>query len=87
MAWPKEYTKMKRIRNKGEDLAEMLSEMKIGDEPIFDAVNSYEITRCPGGFIYKNEYAGLCFVPEASAGVGAIKHSVAKTEPKKMVTK
>ena len=79
---------MKRIRNKGEDLAEMLSEMKIGDEPIFDAVNSYEITRCPGGFIYKNEYAGLCFVPEVQmATVGAIKHSVAKTEPKKMVTK
>ena len=78
---------MKRIRNKGEDLAEMLAEMKIGDEPIFDAVNSYEITRCPGGFIYKNEYAGLCFVPEANMGVGVIKHSVAKTDPKKMVTK
>lgn len=78
---------MKRIRNKGEDLAEMFSEMKIGDEPIFDTVNSYEITRVPGGFIYKNEYAGLCFVPEVNTGVGAIKHSVAKTEPKKMVTK
>ena len=78
---------MKRIRNKGEDLAEMLSEMKIGDEPIFDAVNSYEITRTIGGFIYKNEYAGMVFVPDANMGVGAIKHSVAKTEPKKMVTK
>ena len=78
---------MKRIRNKGEDLAEMLSEMKIGDEPIFDTVNSYEITRCPGGFIYKNEYAGMVFVPEVNTGIGAIKHSVAKTEPKKMVTK
>ena len=79
---------MKRIRNKGEDLAEMLSEMKIGDEPIFDAVNSYEITRCPGGFIYKNEYAGLCFVPEAAGQtVGNIKGSVAKVEPKKVVKK
>lgn len=82
---------MKRIRNKGEDLTEMLAEMKIGDEPIFDSVNSYEITRCPGGFIYKNEYAGMVFVPdvkpESVVKVGAIKPSVAKTEPKKMVTK
>jgi hypothetical protein len=78
---------MKRLRNKGEDLAAMLKELKVGDEPIFDAVSNYEITRVPGGFIYKNEYAGLCFVPEANTGVGAIKHSVAKTEPKKMVTK
>ncbi len=78
---------MKRLRNKGEDLAAMLKELKVGDEPIFDAVSNYEITRTPGGYIYKNEYCGLCFVPEVSAGVGAIKHSVAKTEPKKMVTK
>lgn len=80
---------MKRIRNKGEDLEEMLLEMKIGDEPIFDAVNSYEITRCPGGYIYKNEYAGLCFVPDAPSDdrVGTIKGSVAKTEPKKVVKK
>ena len=78
---------MKRIRSKGEDLAEMLSEMKIGDEPIFDAVNSYEITRVSGGYIYKNEYAGLCFVPDVNTGVGAIKNSIAKTESKKMVTK
>lgn len=78
---------MKRIRNKGEDLEEMLLEMKIGDEPIFDAVNSYEITRVPGGYIYKNEYAGLCFVPEVSAGVGAIKHRSQKQNLKKMVTK
>ena len=80
---------MKRIRNKGEDLAEMLAEMKIGDEPIFDTVSSYEITRCPGGFIYKNEYAGMVFVPDAPsvARVEPIKVSVAKTGPKKMVTK
>lgn len=78
---------MKRLRNKGEDLAEMLQGLKIGDEPIFDTVTNFEITRVPGGYIYKNEYVGLCFVPEVSAGVGAIKNSVAKTEPKKMVTK
>lgn len=78
---------MKQLRNKGEDLAEMLRGLKIGDEPIFDTVTNFEITRVPGGYIYKNEYVGLCFVPEASAGVGTIKHSVAKTEPKKAVTK
>ena len=80
---------MKRIRNKGEDLEEMLSEMKIGDEPIFDAVNSYEITRTIGGFIYKNEYAGMVFVPDAPLGdrVGIINGSVAKTGPKKTITK
>ena len=78
---------MKRIRNKGEDLAEMLSEMKIGDEPIFDAVNSYEITRTIGGFIYKNEYAGMVFVPDAKETVGSVKNSIIKTESKKTVTK
>lgn len=78
---------MKKLRNKGEDLAGMLRDLKIGDEPIYDTVTNFEITRVPGGYIYKNEYVGLCFVPEVSAGVGAIKHSVAKTEPKKMVTK
>ena len=56
---------MKRLRNKGEDLAAMLKELKVGDEPIFDAVSNYEITRTPGGYIYKNEYCGLCF-PEIS---------------------
>ena len=78
---------MKRIRNKGEDLAEMLSEMKIGDEPIFDTVNSYEITRTIGGFIYKNEYAGMVFVPDAKETVGSVKNSIIKTESKKTVTK
>ena len=83
-----------QLKNIAKNMNELLAELDEaeenltdGDEPIFDAVNSYEITRCPGGFIYKNEYAGLCFVPEANTGVGVIKHSVAKTEPKKMVTK
>lgn len=73
---------MKRLRNKGEDLAAMLKELKVGDEPIFDAVSNYEITRTPGGYIYKNEYCGLCFVPEDKAAV-----PVVKAEPKKTVTK
>ena len=54
----------------------MLGELKIGDEPIFDSVTNYEISKVPGGYIYKNEYCGMVYVPE-----------VAKTEPKRMVTK
>jgi hypothetical protein len=84
---------MKTIRNKNEDLSEMLGELKIGDQPIFDAVSNYEITRVPGGFIYKNEYAGLCFVPEVKK-VEPIKNSVVKEpaivtkdKPKKTVEK
>ena len=73
---------MKRLRNKGEDLAAMLKELKVGDEPIFDAVSNYEIVRTPGGYIYKNEYCGLCFVPEDKTAV-----PVVKTVPKKTVTK
>ncbi len=73
---------MKRLRNKGEDLAAMLKELKVGDEPIFDAVSNYEITRTPGGYIYKNEYCGLCFVPEDKTAV-----PVVKAAPKKTVTK
>ena len=75
---------MKKLRNKGDDLAEMLKNLKIGDEPIFDAVTNYEIVKVPGGYIYKNEYAGMVFVPDVT---GQIKNSIAKTEPKRMVTK
>lgn len=79
---------MKKLRNKCDDLAEMLKNLKIGDEPIFDAVTNYEITKVPGGFIYKNEYAGMVFVPDvAGQTVGNIKGSVAKVEPKKVVKK
>ena len=56
---------MKKIRKANEDLAEMLNELKVGDDPIFDAVSLYEITKVPSGFIYKNEYTGCVFVPDA----------------------
>lgn len=56
---------MKVIRNSSEDLSEMIRELKIGDMPIYDTVSQYEITKVPGGYIYKNEYCGLVFVPEA----------------------
>lgn len=85
---------MKVIRNKNENLEEMLEEMKVGGESIFDTVSNYEITKVPGGFIWKNEYCGMVFVPDvpkppvkAAEKVEPIKNSVAKTEPKKTVTK
>ena len=77
---------MKKIRKEGENLEEMLKELKIGDFPILDSATGYEITKVPNGYIYKNEYIGMVFVPEVEA-VGSIKNSVAKTEPKKTVTK
>lgn len=79
---------MKTIRNKTDDLQDILNGMKIGDAPVYDTVTNFEITRVPGGFIYKNEYVGMCFVPDVQkATVGAIKNSVAKAEPKKTVVK
>ena len=75
---------MKTIRKKDEDLAEMLAELKIGDCPIFDEVSTYEITKVPNGFIYKNEYVGMVFVPDAGQAGNelSIKGSVIKVEPK-----
>ena len=80
---------MKKIRKEGENLEEMLKELKIGDCPILDSATGYEITKCPNGYIYKNEYIGMTFVPDSpqKENVGTIKHSVSKTEPKKTVTK
>ena len=78
---------MKKIRKEGENLEEMLKELKIGDCPILDSATGYEITKVPNGYIYKNEYIGMTFVPESVEAVGTIKNSIAKTEPKKTVTK
>lgn len=79
---------MKTIRNKTDDLQDILNGMKVGDAPVYDTVTNFEITRVPGGFIYKNEYVGMCFVPEVGKQTaGTIKNSVAKTEPKKTVVK
>lgn len=73
------------LRKSDEDLEEMLKELKIG-QTILDTETGYDICKVPNGFIYKNEYIGMCFVPEVEA-VGSIKNSIAKTEPKKAVTK
>jgi len=78
---------MKKIRKEGENLEEMLKELKIGDCPILDSATGYEIVKVPNGYIYKNEYIGMVFVPENVEAVGSIKNSIAKTEPKKTVTK
>ena len=78
---------MKKIRKEGENPEEMLKELKIGDCPILDSATGYEITKCPNGYIYKNEYIGMTFVQEKVETVGTIKNSIAKTEPKKTVTK
>lgn len=55
----------KTIRTKKENLADMLKTLEIGDQSIYDEVTCYEITKVPGGYIYKNEYVGLTFVPDA----------------------
>lgn len=55
---------MKRIRKPNEDLSAMIAELKVGDSPILDSVSGYEIVKVPNGYIYKNEFAGMCFVPE-----------------------
>lgn len=80
---------MKKIRKEGENLEEMLKELKIGDCPILDSATGYEIVKVPNGYIYKNEYIGMTFVPDSpqKETVGTIKHSVSKTEPKQVVTK
>lgn len=60
---------MKQIRKTNEDLEAKIAELKIGDAPILDSVTGYEIVKVPGGYIYKNEYIGMVFVPEKiSAG-------------------
>lgn len=55
---------MKRIRKANENLEEMLRELSIGDNSVYDEVTNYEITKVPNGFVYKNEYVGMVFVPD-----------------------
>lgn len=74
------------LRKSDEDLEEMLKELKIG-QTILDSETGYDICKVPNGYIYKNEYIGMVFVPENVEAVGSIKNSIAKTEPKKTVTK
>ena len=77
------------IRKSTDNLEQMLQDLKIGEPPILDTESGYDITRVVSGFIYRNEYIGMVFVPDTpqKETVGAIKHSVSKTEPKQVVTK
>ena len=78
------------IRKSTDNLEQMLQDLKIGEPPILDTESGYDITKVPSGYIYRNEYIGMVFVPEKRAeveAVGSIKNSIAKTEPKKTVTK
>ena len=77
----------KKIRNANEDLEELITNLKIGDGSIFDSTTNYEITKVPNGFIYRHEYEGIVFVPDNKEKVGAIKNSIAKTEPKGKIEK
>ena len=70
---------MARIIRKAEDnLEEMLKELKIG-QTVLDSETGYDITKVPNGFIYKNEYIGLVFVPDFKDE----KPKTEKAEPKK----
>lgn len=52
-------------KRRGDKLEQILAEMKIGDEPIFDEDSAFKIVRVPNGYLYYTEYAGVAFVPEA----------------------
>ena len=77
------------IRKSTDNLEQMLQDLKIGEPPILDTESGYDICRVPNGFIYRNEYIGMVFVPDTQQKetVGAIKHSVSKTEPKDKIEK
>ena len=77
------------IRKSTDNLSQMLADLKVGDAPILDTESGYDITRTPSGFIYRNEYIGMVFVPDPpqKETVGTIKHSVSKTEPKGKIEK
>lgn len=77
----------KKIRQPQENLEEMIAELKVGDGAIVDSATGYEIVKVPSGYLYRNEFCGIVFVPENVEAVGSIKNSIAKTEPKKAVTK
>lgn len=73
---------MKQIRKANEDLESKIAELKIGDAPILDSVTGYEIVKVPGGYIYKNEYIGMVFVPEKTAAEGMPRASRMRTVEK-----
>jgi hypothetical protein len=73
------------IRKSTDNLQQMLSDLKVGDAPILDTESGYDICRVPSGFIYRNEYIGMCFVPDGEKPI--VKNAVVKTEPKGKIEK
>jgi hypothetical protein len=73
------------IRKSTDNLQQMLADLKVGDAPILDTESGYDITKVPSGFIYRNEYIGMCFVPDAEKPI--VKNAVVKTEPKGKIEK
>jgi hypothetical protein len=73
------------IRKSTDNLEQMLQDLKIGDAPILDTESGYDITKVPSGFIYRNEYIGMEFVPDGEKPI--VKNAVVKTEPKGKIEK
>ncbi|MBO7733641.1 MAG: hypothetical protein J6S67_13845 [Methanobrevibacter sp.] len=73
------------VRKSTDNLEQMLQDLKIGEPPILDTESGYDITRVVSGFIYRNEYIGMCFVPDKEKPI--VKNAVVKTEPKGKIEK
>ena len=73
------------IRKATDNLEQMLQDLKIGEPPILDTESGYDITKVPSGYIYRNEYIGMVFVPEGQKPI--VKNAVVKTEPKGKIEK
>ena len=73
------------IRKSTDNLEQMLQDLKIGEPPILDTESGYDITRVVSGYIYRNEYRGMVFVPEKEKPI--VKNAVVKTEPKGKIEK
>lgn len=71
-----------------DEAKDVLSSLKDGEETTFNYNPKFRIMKIPEGFIYSSDYNGMCFVPaEKKEAVGTIRNSVAKTEPKRAITK
>ena len=73
------------IRKSTDNLEQMLADLKVGEPPILDTESGYDICRVPSGFIYRNEYIGMVFVPDKEKPI--VKNAVVKTEPKGKIEK
>ena len=73
------------IRKTTDTLEQMLQDLKIGEPPILDTESGYDITKVPSGYIYRNEYIGMVFVPEKEKTI--VKNAIVKTEPKGKIEK